>query len=44
MNAPTFEEIISIENLLLAWKEFLKGKKNKKDVQEFSYRLFENIL
>lgn len=40
----TFEEIISIENLLEAWKEFKKGKKNKKDVQEFSIRLMDNIF
>ena len=28
-----FENLISIENLLLAWQEFVKGKRNKKDVQ-----------
>jgi retron-type reverse transcriptase len=36
--------IISIENLLEAWKEFLKGKRGKRDVQEFQYRLSDNIL
>lgn len=40
----TYADIISVENLLLAWKEFLHGKKNKKDVQEFSLRLMDNIL
>ncbi len=39
-----FEELVSIENLLLAWQEFLKGKKNKKDVQEFQLHLMDNIL
>ncbi len=39
-----FEDIISIENLLEAWKEFLRGKRNKPDVQEFSLNLFDNIL
>jgi RNA-directed DNA polymerase len=39
-----FEDIISVENLLLAWGEFIKGKKNKKDVQEFSLRLMDNIF
>ena len=29
--------------MLLAWQEFLKGKKHKKDVQEFHYHLFDNI-
>ncbi|MBU3925727.1 reverse transcriptase/maturase family protein [Patescibacteria group bacterium] len=37
-------DIISIENLLLAWKEFLKGKRNKKDVQKFQFNLMDNIL
>lgn len=27
----------------MAWQEFLKGKKHKKDVQEFHYHLFDNI-
>jgi|SRR3989344_3629701 len=39
-----FEEIVSLENLLEAWKEFLKGKRNKPDVQEFVFNLFDNIL
>lgn len=39
-----FEDIISIDNLLLAWKEFLKGKKNKSDVQKFQFNLMDNIL
>lgn len=42
--AHKFEEIISLDNLLLAWQEFIKGKKSKPDVQEFSLRLFDNIL
>ncbi len=39
-----YNNIISMENLLEAWKEFLKGKRSKKDVQEFQYRLSDNIL
>ncbi|MBI2099361.1 group II intron reverse transcriptase domain-containing protein [Candidatus Uhrbacteria bacterium] len=39
-----FEDIISIDNLLEAWKEFARGKKSKLDVQEFSFRLMDNIL
>lgn len=42
--AHKFEEIISIENLLEAWKEFLVGKRKKPDVQEFALNLFDNIL
>lgn len=40
----TYEDIISLENLLLAWKEFLRGKINKPDVQEFQVNLMRNIL
>lgn len=39
-----FEEIISIENLLAAWREFARGKRHKRDVVEFSYRLMDNLL
>ncbi|HBR72073.1 MAG TPA: RNA-dependent DNA polymerase, partial [Candidatus Moranbacteria bacterium] len=40
----TFEDIICLENLLDAWKEFIKGKRNKKDVQEFSLHLMDNLI
>ncbi len=40
----TLDNIISVENLLLAWQEFVKGKRHKRDVQEFSWRLMDNIL
>src|SRR3989344_5290534 len=39
-----FEDIISVENLLEAWQEFFRGKKNKPDVQEFQLRLMDNIF
>lgn len=39
----TYEDIISVENLLEAWKEFIRGKRKKADVQEFQLKLFENI-
>jgi retron-type reverse transcriptase len=39
-----YNDIISVENLLSAWREFLKGKKNKKDVEEFQSRLMDNIF
>ena len=42
--AATYDNIISLDNLLIAWKEFLKGKQKKKDVQEFELRLMDNIL
>lgn len=40
----TYDDIISVENLLLAWKEFVQGKSQKPDVQEFQLRLMDNIL
>jgi|SRR3989344_98239 len=38
-----YELIISLENLFDAWQEFLKGKRKRKDVAEFSENLSENI-
>lgn len=40
----TYENIISEENLLAAWKQFLQGKRSKNDVQDFEYRLADNVL
>jgi retron-type reverse transcriptase len=42
--AHTYDTITSIENLLSAWQEFVKDKKNKKDVQEFQLKLMDNIF
>ncbi len=39
-----YEHIISLENLLEAWNEFVLGKKNRKDVQEFQRNLMSNII
>ena len=39
----SYDDIISTDNLLDAWKEFLKGKQKKKDVQAFEYNLIENV-
>lgn len=39
-----FEDTISVENLLGAWREFVRGKRGKPDVQEFSHELMDNIL
>ena len=40
----TFKDLIGISNLLLAWEEFIVGKKKKKDVQGFYMHLMDNIL
>lgn len=40
----SFEDIISVENLLEAWREFSRGKCAKPDVQEFSLHLMNNII
>jgi RNA-directed DNA polymerase len=39
-----YKHIISLENLLLAWKEFLSGKKMRKDVLHFEQHLMRNII
>ena len=39
-----YHHIISLENLLEAWKEFVKGKRGRKDVQEFERNLMTNII
>lgn len=39
-----YEEVISVENLLAAWREFVVGKQTKADVRVFSCRLLDNII
>lgn len=39
-----YKDIISEENLLISWKEFLRGKRKRKDVAEFSVHFFDNIM
>ncbi len=39
-----FEQIISLENLFLAWDKFKSDKQKKRDVQRFEWRLEENIF
>jgi RNA-directed DNA polymerase len=40
----SFEEIISVQNLLAAWQEFVRGKRSRKNVQEFGRYLMKNVL
>lgn len=40
----TYNDIISLENLCLAWEEFVIGKKRKIDVIKFSRNLMDNIV
>lgn len=42
--SANYDSVISSGNLLEAWKEFLKGKRSKKDVQEFSINLIDNLF
>lgn len=39
-----YNNIISVENLCQAWREFVRGKKSKRDVVEFSSRFSSNIF
>lgn len=40
----TYDNIISVRNLLEAWSEFKIGKTKRKDVQEFEMSLMRNII
>src|SRR3989344_5502268 len=40
----TYDNIITIEKLLLAWQEFLRDKRNRKDVILFQAKLMDNIF
>src|SRR3989344_3930213 len=42
--ANLYDSVISVENLLEAWQEFLSGKKQKADVQEFQKNLMGNTI
>ncbi len=42
--AHNYDNIISIENMLEAWREFTRGKKSRRDVQEFEMNLMSNII
>ncbi len=39
----SFEEVVSVENLCEAWQEFIRGKRNKKDVQAFMLHLGDEV-
>ena len=39
-----YEDIISFENLLVSWQEFLPGKKKRNDVAEFLLNFSDNLL
>ncbi len=39
-----YKDIISPGNLLGGWADFIRGKRKRKDVQEFQYRLSDNII
>ncbi len=42
--AYSYQDIISLPNLLDAWKEFVRGKRGRKDVQEFTFDFMGNII
>ncbi len=39
-----FYDIISLDNLLEAWEEFIVGKRSRKDVQLFGFELMDNLM
>lgn len=40
----TYNSIISFEDLLISWQEFLNGKRKRKDVAKFSIKFTDNIF
>ena len=42
--AHVYDDIISVENLLAAWKEFKRGKSTKEDVLQFERNLMTDIF
>lgn len=40
----TFKEIVALSNLFVAWQVYCKGKSHKPDIQEFEFRLEDNIF
>lgn len=40
----TYNDIISLENLLKAWEEFVRDKRSRRDVQIFGRNLMRNII
>lgn len=40
----SYAEVVSVDNLLAAWREFLRGKRGKRDVQEFQRDLMDEVL
>lgn len=39
-----YDNIISFDNLLISWQEFLRGKTKRKDVTKFQLHFMDNIL
>lgn len=39
-----FEKLVSLDNLLGAWKAFLVGKRSREDVREFKHHLMDNLM
>jgi len=39
-----YDNIVSIENLLVSWQEFLRGKRKRKDVAKFSLHFTDNVI
>jgi retron-type reverse transcriptase len=40
----SYQDIISLDNLLLAWQEFVAGKRGRADVQIFHRNLMDNVI
>lgn len=43
MEAQSYQDLTSLENIFQAWKEFRKGKSKRRDVRVFEYKLEDNL-
>ena len=43
-HSGTFAQIVFLGNFFLAWKNFRRGKRGRKDVQSFEFQLEDNIF
>jgi len=43
-NINNYDDLITLENLFLSWREFKKGKIKRKDVLEFEFNLEDNLF
>ena len=39
-----YEDIVSLENICYAWRDFLPGKRSKHDVEKYAVHFIDNVV